>query len=547
MNLDRSYFEFIWRWLWLIILATAIAAGVSYWLSSQHATEYEAKARLLVGPGLNSSNPQLNDLRTSAQLMQTYAEMAKTRPVLEEVVDRLRLDIDPGRVAGRVEAKTNAETLVLTIQVRDQHPDLAVAIANGLADSMVRLPGPAVADVAKAVGEEVSEVEAQIARSTANIQRLEQDRADTVDLDQQKLILDQIDQEQNRLADYHRTLAQLYESLQQTFTNQIQMIEPAIRASKVDSALRLNVIVAALAGMVAAVVIALAFEYFDNGVKSGDQLARILRGSAPVLGTLDSYPSSADQARDRLVTTAQPSSDAAEAYRMLGTRLVLAPADPPRSILVATPDAAGSDEGGEVAANLAIALAEAGKRVLLVDANLQRPTAGLFFDLPDRQGLSEVLSGRIAQATPTAIAWAPGLSVLSSGAPVPDPFKLLSGPRAATLLEALGAEAEVLILAAAPLLAHAEGLYLATRADATLLVVPSGQSRREAVGEALVRLQALGAHLAGAVLSRVPKGSWSLRRGGRGAAGRSPAGAETLGERGTRSADVAPLPGQRAG
>ena len=72
----------ILRWLWLLILATLGAGLAAFWYGTQQAVVYEASVRLIVGPGVDGLSPDLNDLRAGAQLMETYSELATTRPIL---------------------------------------------------------------------------------------------------------------------------------------------------------------------------------------------------------------------------------------------------------------------------------------------------------------------------------------------------------------------------------------------------------------------------------------------------------------------------------
>jgi capsular exopolysaccharide synthesis family protein len=505
MRFDRRYLDLILRWLWLIVLAGIVAGAASFWTSRKDKVEYTATARLIVGPGYNNPKPTINDLRTSGQLMQMYAELATTRGVMDEVVHALNLDIDPGKLGGHIDVKANTETLILTVQATDKEPTQAVIIANGVADALKRLPQDSMENIDELVRRQVGEVQAMIDSSNTMIKQLDGQLQAATDLDQQKLIRDQLKEERGRLSENHQTLANLAASLQETFTNRVQIIEPAVEASQTESTLRLNVLVAAAAGMLVAALIALAVEYFDRRVKNTEQLAQA--AGLPLVAAIERHGPLTGTGRERLVTKAAPDSRASEGYRRLGTKLVLmAEAGAARAILVCSPGADKIDDSAEVAANLAAALAESGHRVALVDANLHAPRLGEIFGAPERGGLSDALAGKAQRPDGVAVAWAPGLTVVSSGPPSSDAFRLLSVANIADLLEELKAQADLVVVAGPPLLAFAEGLNLAAATEGVLLIVRGGRTNRDVVTDAVAQVQTVGGTALGVVLTGARKG-----------------------------------------
>jgi len=505
MRFDRAYMDLIVRWLWLIVLSGVVAASAAFWVSRQDKLEYAAKARLIVGPGYSNPNPTINDLRTSGQLMQMYAELATTRQLMEEVVHALDIDVDPAKLDNHLDIKANTETLILTIQATDKDPVRAVAMANGVAEALVRLPEGSMAGVDESVNSRVTDVKAIIDRSNAMIKRLDAALDSATDLEQQKLIRDQIKDESNRLTENHQTLATLYDSMRETDTNRIQIIEPATEATPVASTARLNILVAALAGVLLALLIALALEYIDRTVKTAEQLARVV--PAPVLVGVEHYTPPPGVGREGVIAKALPESRPAESYRRLSAKLLLADhGAPSRCILIcsAKPDAAA--DSAEVAANLAVTLAEAGRRVVLVDADLHRTRIGERFGLPERGGLTDALGGKAGRPDGSAIAWAAGLTVITAGPATPDAFKLLTGPAFGAFLDDLKDQADLVLVVGAPLLAFADGLMLASRADGVLLVARGGQTKLDTLADAASQVQAAGGRLVGVVLSGASKG-----------------------------------------
>jgi non-specific protein-tyrosine kinase len=208
----------------------------------------------------------------------------------------------------------------------------------------------------------------------------------------------------------------------------------------------------------------------------------------------------------RLTALLYPRSSAAEAYRMLRTNIEFASLDGPIRTLLVTSSAPG-DGKTVTAANLAVVFAQAGRRVLLVDADLRKPGVHQVFDLPNSRGLTtflghsdEVSLDLIANATEQA-----NLRVLTSGPLVPNPAELLGSQRMRTILDRLKAgDDDLLIFDSPPLELVTDSAILGSYLDRTLLVIDAGRSRRRSVSrghEALVRG---GANILGVVLNRVP-------------------------------------------
>ncbi|MGC8782597.1 MAG: CpsD/CapB family tyrosine-protein kinase, partial [Anaerolineae bacterium] len=162
------------------------------------------------------------------------------------------------------------------------------------------------------------------------------------------------------------------------------------------------------------------------------------------------------------------------------------------------------------AANLGVALAQAGRRVVVVDADLHRPRQHRLFGLRNNVGLtSALLEPRpglegLLQDGPT-----PGLRVLTSGPLPPNPAELLGSARMKELLAELAAGADIVLLDSPPATALADATILSTQCDGVLLVLDCGMTRREVARRALEALRRVNARVVGALLNRMP-----LRGGG---------------------------------
>ncbi|GAA4840704.1 hypothetical protein GCM10023201_33490 [Actinomycetospora corticicola] len=194
-----------------------------------------------------------------------------------------------------------------------------------------------------------------------------------------------------------------------------------------------------------------------------------------------------------------PSSASGTEFRRVRTMLRAAAGDrPPR--LVAVCGASTGSGSGLVGVNIAVALAHAGSRVLLVEADLQHPSISHHLGLDTRTGLTTVLSGAKPlreAARPCTVA---GLSVLSAGIVDADSGDLLGSPRVADLLGAARTEYDVVVLDTAPLLGDPSAADLASRTDGTVLVAGRGSTRKDDLQAAVRLLDQVGARLLGTVV-----------------------------------------------
>ncbi len=127
------------RRAWLLIIAAILGGALALAVTLFRPTVYEAHAQLMVGPGIESPNPDLNVLRAGGQLIQMYAELPMTEPFLLNVINRLNLDITPRELVQYIEIQPNQETQILTIQVQHSDENFARATAAAIAEELVRV------------------------------------------------------------------------------------------------------------------------------------------------------------------------------------------------------------------------------------------------------------------------------------------------------------------------------------------------------------------------------------------------------------------------
>jgi capsular exopolysaccharide synthesis family protein len=211
--------------------------------------------------------------------------------------------------------------------------------------------------------------------------------------------------------------------------------------------------------------------------------------------------------RNVLITISEPRSAISEAYRTLRTNLDFASLDSALKTLAVT--SAGVGEGkSSTLANLAVISAQTGRKVIVVDADLRRPTIHQLFGLKNDTGLTTAMMSGTAQATPPLQATSvEGLSVLTSGPLPPNPAELMGSRRMDEIIAYLAEEADQVFFDTPPVVAVTDAAVLATKVDGVLLVISAGKTRREYARLAVQRLQQINARLVGTVLTNVTLGA----------------------------------------
>lgn len=488
-------------WLPLLVVSVLLAGGVAFLISSILPKTYEAKASLIVGQSLSAANPDYNQLLVSQRLSSTYASVATKRPILEAVIADLHLADTPITLAERVEADAPLDSTLLTITARDGDPATAAAIANAMAAQLIE-ESPAIqgqqVDIQSTVDTERKATQAQIASTQAQIDVLtaidERDAKQEADL--QALT--------GRLVNLRATLATLLSFSSDNATNLLTIIEPAEAPLDAVAPNRFqNTFLGAVLGILLVGLIIFVAEYLYDGVRDPDDVRETTGLST--IGTIARMKG--DRGRSemyRLAALLYPRSSVAEAYRTLRTNIEFSSVDSAITTLLVTSSVTG--EGKTVtAANLAVVYAQAGRRVLLVDADMRKPGVHTMFDLPNDRGLTTLLRREstsldaVAQQTEQE-----NLRVLTSGPLPPNPSELIGSQRMRSVVELLVKSEKLVIFDSPPVQAVTDAAILGSFVDATLLVVDAQRSRRRVIRLARESLGKTGANVVGVVLNRIP-------------------------------------------
>ena len=503
-----------------VALMAILTAIVAFTFSNFQTPVYRASADLLlqsrrseqiVGPDSQRA-PDRSRIQTELQIL-------KSRSVRDEVAERL------GKVPN-ISVQVVGETDVLQIAAEDTDRAEAAKIVNTYADTYIATRRQQLIDDLLAAGEDVREraasierqlvaldgpindLEAQIAAvegrltgtDTAAVRQATADRARlgqelTVKRRQAQTLQDQKNE-------FGQQLDQLQLASNLTETGGAQVIS---RAEAAGDPVRPKPVRNAVLGLMLGALLGLALAFVrdrsDNTVRTEVDLEQATDGLR-VLATIPTVTGWRRRGSTRVVSVTEPTSRAAESYRALRTSLDFLGREYTTRVVQLTSPGPGEGKTATVA-NLAVALAQTGRRVTVVCCDLRRPRLHEFFGVSNDVGLSSVVLGQVPLSTALVRLQNLGrIAVLPSGPPPSNPSELLASRRTAELLKALADASDIVLIDSAPVLPVTDAVVLARMVDATVLVSSARKTTRSQIRRAVERLRQVDAPLAGAVLNQ---------------------------------------------
>jgi polysaccharide biosynthesis transport protein len=477
----HSYLQILRRRKWWVGLAAALGLAASLAFSLTAHKQYSSSAQLLVQPSVEANGTGLlqpqpvtqTDVETELQLV--------TSALVQQAV-RARLNSAP-----TVSVSEVGQTNVMAITATSEVPSQAALIANVYATAFVQYQ-QSVAERNLATAE--AQLRSQISSLT---QQLKPFRGNLTSPDASALF--------NQQAVLKEQLAQMQVS-GAVDTGAVVLVTPAQTPTAPSSPSPTR---DGLLGLAAGVVLGLGLAFLrdslDDKLASTETVEQV--GGAPVLAMTPMVRSWRRQ--PLVVVVSDPTSPAAESYRSLRTSLQFARQEGHfRCIVVTSPGAA---EGKTATlANLGVVFAQAGERVVLVSCDLRRPRIGAFFGLDERVGLTNVLLGQ--QRLEQVVLRVPDfdqLSLLPAGPVPPNPAELLNSGRMEDVFATLREHFDLVLIDSPPVLPVTDAAILSRYADATLVLVAAGQTRRGDLHRAVEKLNQVRATILGIVLNKVSK------------------------------------------
>jgi receptor protein-tyrosine kinase len=423
------------RWLSIVVfflLALVTAAAITFAMTPQ----YESEARIFVSTEVTGDNSIAVGANALAiQRVQSYAQLATSREVMQKVIAELNLNLTPAALQKKITSTVADLTVIIVVKVRDDSAASAQAIAKAESEVLAAY----LAEVETPFGGTGSPIKATI-------------------------------------------------------------IDPAsYDGSPVSPQPALNLAIAGLIGLVLGVGVAIARDLLDNTVRTTEDIEK--SSGAPVLASI-AYDS--DVPKHPLLTEAGGHTPRVEAFRLLRTNLQFLNLDTrPRSLVITS---AVPDEGKtSTATNLAIALAQTGQRVLLIDGDLRRPKVAELLGLERSVGFTTVLVGRSTLEESIQKHAPSGIYFLASGPIPPNPTEVLQSHAAESLFDRVSEMFDLVIVDAPPLLPVSDAAIMARDADGAILVVRHGKTSRDQLKQARARLDHVDANLFGVAVNMTPR------------------------------------------
>lgn len=432
-----------------IVLLTLLGGAAAFGWSLLQPRVYSADASGYVTAGSNTDTGNAlvgNNLAQSK--VKSYIDIGSSRAVAQYAIDDLGLtDIQPEQLVGRISVTNPSDTVLMKVSAEASSPtgarDLAEAWLRGIAQQIQTLENPT-GDVA----------------ATGVVQLVPLDSA-------------------------------------------------VLPSSPTSPNTRLAIGIGLLVGLIVGIAYATVRHALDRRIRSAEVVER--ETGLSVIGAIPIDRRFTDE--DRLVSmdgatdySNQGDDDVAvaEALREVRTNLQFMDVDNPPRVIVVTSPLPGDGKSTTIA-NLAIALAAGGQSVVLVDADLRRPTVSKTFNLVDGAGLTDVLAGR-SELSDVLQPWGTSgrLAILAAGKTPPNPSELLGSERMHSLLAELSTRAIVLI-DAPPLIPVTDAAILTHNTDGALIVASVGKTSYEGLNKALQNLQRANARPLGIILNRMPR------------------------------------------
>jgi capsular exopolysaccharide synthesis family protein len=487
------------RWTIPVILLTVLGAGFAFFLSHRITPIYEAKGDLLVsgGPALSTDGVSISATQAAA----TAASLLTEPPILQRVVRELHLNINADALAKEVSATPQTNTQLLDITVRDPSPQRAADIANTLmgdyVDQVNTQNNQRVAQAGAALQAQITAVQATLSQQDQQLAAAQTAKQDTTSI-------------QAAISANSALLSQLvlaygsFKASQAQSLETVSVVAPANVPSRPSSPITaLNTTIGAVIGFLVGLGLLALVQYLDRGLKSPEDVHEHL--GVACLGVIPRYRELKARGRRRGKKSDRHNEAVLEAYRRLRANLLFSTPDAALRSVVVTSVRPGEGKT-TTAANLAVAMAAAESRVLLLDADLRNPDQHRIFDKTLEGGFTDMVMQSPVTLPPTLngahSTQFDNLSLLTSGTVPPSPAELLASKRAHDFLRWLTFQQDVIVIDTPPAGIVTDPLSVAAEATATILVVEAGKTNASQAAQVIEALNRVGAHVAGVVLNK---------------------------------------------
>jgi len=494
----RDYVAVVVRSKWIVLTSVVLLPLVALILSQTQDPQYTSSATVLLNrqslAATVTGGQDPNVFQDPELLGRTQAQVARVPDVARRAVSAAGItDRSPGELLANSSVETVPQTdVVLQFNVNDRIPEIAEALATAYARSYTAYRRDLDTAAYKAAQKE-------LLQQMNKLQSAGVDRSSTL----------------------YSSLLEKYQNLSTLIALQVSnasLLREAAGAYQTAPRTKMNGALGLFLGLVIGLGLAFLREALDRRVRADQDLGTVI--DLPLLGRLAGPPKQADVRE--LAMISRPATPEAESFRLLRANLELANLDlHARTIMVTS---ASQKEGKTTTvANLAVALASAGRRVALVDLDLRDPALGRVFGSQMRAGVTQVVLGDVAledaltRIPLTSAEIGPSgrgpvtagtLDILTAGSIPPNPAEVAASAAVADVLRVLAASHDVVLVDAPPILAVSDAVTLGARVDAVVVVIRLNVTDRDMLGQLTRALQSVPSTKLGYVLTgaEMPEG-----------------------------------------
>lgn len=461
---------------------------------------YVSRTTLVIGTTILDPNPDSGQIYIAQQLAQIYADMGKREPIQQATMDALGIDWLP-----QYQSRAVPNAQMVEISVTDTNPRRAQLIANELAQQLIN-QSPAIGDTETGVRQEfirqqLSNLQNQIQETEKKLEELYTSLIGLNSASQIANIENEIKEQNQKLNSLRESYASFLANSQKGALNILSVVEPANLPTRSEGTSKFIIIgLAGLVGFSLGAGAAYLLDFLDRTVKTTSDVERIF--NLPVIG----YISDLEEPGNNATYVAKnPNSILAENFRLLRSNIEFFQISRPvRTILITSP----SQGNGKttVATNLALSISQGEQEVVLVDADLRRPSVHKALDMAKDPGLSDLIRNK-ADIDNVVRSWYGGeLKVITAGNVPSNITEVVGSKRIGSILGDLREKFEIVIVDAPPLII-ADSYNLASRVDGVILILEPGQTSEEQASTIKEQLDRSNAHLLGIVFNKISEQS----------------------------------------